>query len=79
MWVEDSAAWDEYVFDYDYYAFSDGYDTTSDAEALAHAKATGAAYSVKDHYTTVHHDATGHWESRQTGQKWVVDVPAHWE
>ena len=79
VWVEDSAAWDEYVFDYDYYAFSDGYNTTSDAEALAHQKATGASYSVKDHYATVHHDATGHWESRQTGQKWVVDVPAHWE
>ena len=79
VWVEDSAAWDEYVFDYDYYAFSDGYDTASDAEALAHQKATGASYSVKDHYATVHHDATGHWESRQTGQRWVVDVPAHWE
>ena len=79
VWVEDSAAWDEYVFDYDYYAFSDGYNTASDAEALAHQKATGASYSVKDHYATVHHDATGHWESRQTGQRWVVDVPAHWE
>lgn len=53
--MEDSAAWDECAFDYDYYAFSDGFNTTSDAEALAHQRATGASYSVKDHYATVHH------------------------
>lgn len=27
----------------------------------------------------VHHDATGHYENKQTGTRWVVDVPGHWE
>lgn len=81
----------EQVYDYSTYVFSyDGYTTTSKSDCKAHAVALAmqdvdSNYSVQDHYKTVTTPAVtkqedqGSYQNKVTGQKWVVDVPGHWE
>lgn len=84
-WVQDSSAYDEKVCVGEAYQFTDGYVTSSDSDAWQHQKQTGASYSVVPQYQTVHHDATGHYETVQTGTKQVQtgtrhhDEVGHWE
>lgn len=70
-WVQDSAAYDERVYSGSHYLFSDGHEEYSYAGAKAYMRSTGCSYSAVDDYTTVHHDATGHYETVQTGTKQV--------
>lgn len=88
--VTDKPAWDEKVAAGNYYVFSDGYVTYSDAERRAYDKkmilaGTPVSYSIHVNYKTVHHPAVthtedrGHYENKVTGRKWVVDVPGHYK
>lgn len=82
VWVEDSAAWDEQVPIYDYIEVSVcnvcGAEITGNeaAHAKAHALAgEGGGHhndfrSVIVSHETVHHDATGHWETVENGGHW---------
>lgn len=81
----------EQVFDYMEYVFSyDGYTTTSIDAAKAHAKELIMAgvpdnFTQREHYKTVTTPAVtkqedqGSYQNKVVGQKWVVDVPGHWE
>lgn len=81
----------EQVYSHSTYVFAyDGYSTTSLDDAKAHAREllmAGAPdnFSQKDHYKTVTTPAVtkqedqGSYQNKVTGQKWVVDVPGHWE
>lgn len=68
VWVEDSPAWDEQVASGSYILCSCGFTCDTNAEWTAHNKALGFdnshSYSVQTNYTTIHHDATGHYEDR---------------
>ena len=89
--VVDTPATTKQVYDHSEYIFPyDGYTTTSDADCKAHAIALLKAgnpsnYSIKDIYTTqtvpavTHTEDHGHYETKVTGKKWVVDVAGHWE
>lgn len=83
-------AWDEQVYSHSTYVFSDGYVANTYADCEAYQMTQIAAgkpsnYSEKVHYKTVHHDAVtkqedqGSYQNKVVGQKWVVDVPGHWE
>lgn len=81
----------EQIFDFMEYVFAcDGYTTTSIDAAKAHSKElilAGAPsnYTQREHYKTVTTPAVteqqdhGSYQNKVTGQKWVVDVPGHWE
>lgn len=81
----------EQVYSHSTYVFAyDGYSTTSLDDAKAHAREllmAGAPdnFSQKDHYKTVTTPAVtkqedqGSYQNKVVGQKWVVDVPGHWE
>ena len=88
--VTDKPAWSETVVDGYETVFADGFVTSDDAAARAHAKACILAgkpdnYSIREKTRTVHHPAVthtedrGHYETKVTGRKWVVDVPGHYE
>lgn len=74
----------KYVFEYD------GYTTTNNADCKAHAIALIKAgnpenFSMIPIYETqtvpavTHTEDHGHYETKVTGKKWVVDVAGHWE
>ena len=79
------------VYDYSTYVFSyDGYTTTSIDAAKAHSKELIMAgvpdnFTQREHYKTVTTPAVtkqedqGSYQDKVVGQKWVVDVPGHWE
>ena len=89
--VVDTPATTKQVYDHTVFTFSyDGYTTTDKNDCLAHAKALLKAgnpsfYSDQDVYTTqtvpavTHTEDHGHYETKVTGKKWVVDVAGHWE
>lgn len=90
QWVQDSAAWDETVVDQEAwtepgYQICDGcgYKTTSDDDIVDHCSREKSTYRyVHSVYHpavthTVHHDATGHYETVVTGQQWVQDSAAY--
>lgn len=73
--VVDQDAWDETVnANYDVFRFSDGYVTTSLADAINHQDSTGCSYSIYTPQVTIHHDAVTHEEQYQvqTGTKQVL-------
>lgn len=73
--VVDQEAWDETVnANYDEFRFSDGYVTTSLADAINHQDSTGCSYSIYTPQVTIHHDAVTHEEQFQvqTGTKQVL-------
>lgn len=73
--VVDQDAWDETVnANYDEFRFSDGYVTTSLADAINHQDSTGCSYSIYTPQVTIHHDAVTHEEQYQvqTGTKQVL-------
>lgn len=73
--VVDQDAWDETVnANYDEFRFSDGYVTTSLADAINHLDSTGCSYSIYTPQVTIHHDAVTHEEQYQvqTGTKQVL-------
>lgn len=73
--VVDQEAWDETVnANYDEFRFSDGYVTTSLADAINHQDSTGCSYSIYTPQVTIHHDAVTHEEQYQvqTGTKQVL-------
>lgn len=89
--VVDTPATTKQVYDHTVFTFSyDGYTTTDKNDCLAHQKALLKAgnpsfYSDQDVYTTqtvpavTHTEDHGHYETKVTGKKWVVDVAGHWE
>lgn len=73
-----------------YYFPEDGYSTTSSSDCKTHAVALmqqglNGNYQQQEHYKTVTSPAVtkqedqGSYQNKVTGQKWVVDVPGHWE
>lgn len=82
VWVEDSAAWDEQVPIYDEVEMSIcnvcGAEITGNEapHAKAHALAGDGGGHHNDYrsvlvgYETVHHEATGHWETVECGGHW---------
>ena len=82
VWVEDSAAWDEQVPIYDEVEVSicnvcDAEITGNEApHAKAHALAGEGGGHHNDYrsihvgYETVHHEASGHWETVENGGHW---------
>lgn len=73
--VVDQDAWDETVnANYDEFRFSDGYVTTSLADAINHQDITGCSYSLYTPQVTIHHEAVTHQETYQvqTGTKQVL-------
>lgn len=73
--VVDQDAWDETVnANYDEFRFSDGYVTTSLADAINHQDITGCSYSIYTPQVTIHHEAVTHQETYQvqTGTKQVL-------
>ena len=94
-YVVDTSAWDEPVYDSVLvYACNCGYETTSPSDMRAHSEQhldngdgmVGMGQYYRDDIVDyIHHDEVGHWvndyETQQVnvGQRWVVDVPGHWE
>ena len=84
-WVQDSAAYDEKVYTGSHWLFSDGHVEYNADAAIDYMYSSGCSYSAVDDYATVHHDATGHYETVQTGTKQVQtgtrhhDEVGHWE
>lgn len=70
-WVQDSAAWDEQRPTGSYIQCSCGQRFDNQAQWSQHNKSLGFgqghSYSVQETYGTVHHDATGHYETVTTG------------
>lgn len=82
--VTDQEAWNEQVYTGTAYVFADGYTTTSDADARAHAKqcvleGKDSGTQHVDQYKTVHHPAKTHTETKVVDRKWVVDEAGHYE
>lgn len=82
--VTDQEAWDEQVNTGSEYVFADGFVTSNDAAAEAHAmecirNGQDDGYSLRPIYKTVHHPAKTHTETKVVDRKWVVDVPGHYE
>ena len=71
QWVQDSAAWDEQCPTGSYIQCSCGQRFDNQAQWSQHNKSLGFgqghSYSVQETYGTVHHDATGHYETVTTG------------
>lgn len=71
QWVQDSAAWDEQCPTGSYIQCSCGQRFDNQAQWSQHNKSLGFgqghSYSVQETYGTVHHDATGHYETITTG------------
>lgn len=70
-WVQDSAAWDEQCPTGSYIQCSCGQRFDNQAQWSQHNKSLGFgqghSYSVQETYGTVHHEATGHYETVTTG------------
>lgn len=67
-WVQDSAAWDEQVQTGEIIKASCGATFGSVDEWFAHqTRNHSCSYTVVPNYNTVHHDATGHYETVTTG------------
>lgn len=70
-WVQDLAAWDEQCPTGSYIQCSCGQRFDNQAQWSQHNKSLGFgqghSYSVQETYGTVHHDATGHYETVTTG------------
>lgn len=69
VWVQDSAAWDEVVSKGEKAVFSDGYviyNPTSE-QIVAYKKTNHVSCSVIPYSETVHHEATGHYETQDQG------------
>lgn len=88
--VTDKEAWDENKTVFDYYLFADGYKAYTTADARTHAvyclkNGLDDGYQDVQHTETVHHPAVthtedrGHYETKVTGRKWVVDEAGHYE
>lgn len=75
VWVQDSAAWDEPIYSGTYWC-----NTCGCAVSVNHVKETmmagqGHSVTTKNIQTgTVHHDATGHYESHTEDQGWYETV-----
>ena len=68
QWVQDSAAWDEQVQTGEIIKASCGATFGSVDEWFAHqTRNHSCSYTVVPNYNTVHHDATGHYETVTTG------------
>ena len=71
VWVQDAAAWDEQCPTGSYIQCSCGQRFDNQAQWSQHNKSLGFgqghSYSVQETYGTVHHDATGHYETVTTG------------
>ena len=71
VWVQDSAAWDEDIYENRTICNGCGKDL-SNMDAVAHSAECGSSYSNRPvKVGTKHHDATGHYD-----KKWVVDKEA---
>ena len=72
-WVQDSAAWDEQCPTGSYIQCSCGQRFDNQAQWSQHNKSLGFgqghSYSVQETYGTVHHDATGHYETATVGYR----------
>ncbi len=89
QWVQDTAAYDETVVDQatynepGYYKCVCGYTTSDINDIYDHCEQDGGTFShIAGTYHpavthTVHHDATGHYETVVTGQQWVQDSAAY--
>ncbi|MGF7012421.1 hypothetical protein M2145_001353 [Lachnospiraceae bacterium PF1-21] len=84
--VEIAPAKTEQVYDYSTYYFTeDGYTTTSKDDCRNHqmsliTQGYSGSYQEKCHYKTVTTPAVTEWQDQgYYEQKWVVDVPGHWE
>ncbi|SHK52253.1 hypothetical protein [Hespellia stercorisuis] len=84
--VEIAPAKTEKVYDYsDFYFTEDGYTTTSEADCINHQmelamQGYSGSFQQKDHYKTVTTPAVTEWQDQgKYEDKWVVDVPGHWE
>ena len=90
--VVDTPAWDEKVESSEpisIFAY-DNYKAYTEEEHEAHTimliqQGHPNNYSLIYEYTTIHHEAVthtedrGHYETKVTGRKWVVDEAGHWE
>jgi len=82
QWVQDTAAYDEPVYTWmpRLVCKKCGYTTDNVDDMIIHASDEGSTY-YNDPYQvqtgTVHHDATGHYETVVTGQQWVQDSAAY--
>jgi hypothetical protein len=89
QWVQDTAAYDETVVDQaayndpGYYKCVCGYTTSDINDIYDHCEQDmGTFFHVAGTYHpavthTIHHDATGHYETVVTGQQWVQDSTAY--
>lgn len=82
-WVVDSNAYDEQVIDRTVVVCRCGIEFSSEAEWSSHmgllwqqGDTSHGGYYPKTYFTTIHHDATGHYEN-VTEQKWVQDTETH--
>lgn len=80
QWVQDSAAWDEQVVTGSVVVCRCGQSFSSYDEWYNHMSYSSditshGAYHTEPTYSTVHHDATGHYEN-VTSQQWVQDSAA---
>ena len=81
QWVQDTAAYDEPVYTWmpRLVCKKCGYTTDDVDDMIIHASDEGSTY-YNDPYQvqtgTIHHDATGHYETVVTGQQWVQDSAA---
>ena len=72
VWVQDSAAWDEPIYDYRAVCSKCGHKSKDTDAAIDHSVVCGGGYSVEEvQVGSKHHDATGHYD-----KKWVVDKEA---
>ena len=82
QWVQDTAAYDEPVYTWmpRLVCKKCGYTTDNVDDMIIHASDEGSTY-YNDPYQvqtgTIHHDATGHYETVVTGQQWVQDSAAY--
>lgn len=76
-WVVDQAAWDEPIYETQYYCVcDDGAEFLDPHAASMHVGETGGGYSTRQRQVqtgSVHHDEAGHYESVQTGTRTVSD------
>ena len=84
--VVDSPAWTEKVVKHTW-RFADGTIKYSYEEAEAYqiwllvtyGNGVNNCYSEHDEISYINHPAVTHTETRQTGSRYVIDVPGHWE
>ena len=81
-WVQDSAAWDEPVYENRTICNYCGADITGNTDHIVWCgpNGEGASYSVRPVQTgTIHHEATGHYEWVQDSTAWTETVDAGYD